>query len=163
VELVSPLVATQGVVAEVARVQDVASHAAPEHVVAGVPRPAAAEHAAVHEVVPLLARELVGPVAALDGVPAHPAADDVVAAVARDLIGPTARGDHVVAGRAVDDVGTLRADHRRGQSEARRMFLRFRSLPGRAGHRDPEYEECRSDCQRREFPHVACTCLSNCG
>ena len=66
-QLVRALPAVEGVVAEVARVQDVLAHAAPEHVVAGVAGAAAAEHSAVDEVVALLAREPVGPVAALEG------------------------------------------------------------------------------------------------
>jgi hypothetical protein len=101
VELVGPLVAAQGVVAEVAGVEDVPSLAAPEDVVAGVARPATSEHAAVHQVVRLLTGDLIEPVAALQGVPALAAADDVVPTVAPDLIGTAARGDHVVPRFAV--------------------------------------------------------------
>ena len=160
VQLVCALPAVERVVAEVARVQDVLAHAAPEHVVAGVPGAAAAEHSAVDQVVALLARELIGPVAALQRVSSHAAADEVVAAVARDLIRAAARSDHVVARRTVDHIGVLRADDGRGLPEAGRVLLRLRPLAVRAGRERHQPDQERWQCQHREFAHVV---LPPCG
>lgn len=63
--------------------QDVASLASVELVVAGVAGAAASEHPAVDQIVALLPGEPVGPVTALKRVLSRPAADDVVATVAQ--------------------------------------------------------------------------------
>ena len=91
-QLVRALVAVQRVVAEVARVQVVVPRAAPDGVVAAVAWAAAAEHAAVEEVVARLAGDPVGPITALDRVLPGAAADDVVTAVTEtwSLPGPDA-------------------------------------------------------------------------
>src|SRR5215218_5969448 len=109
--------------------QRVLSLTSVEDVVARVTGPAASEHATVHEVVPLLALDLVGPVAALERVSTGPSADDVVAPVAPDLIVSGACRDHVRGGRPVDDVCALRSRDRRRHPQAGLL----RRFPGRGG------------------------------